>query len=109
MSTARRSFVSLVTGLAMLAGGPTGRIAAGEAQVATERPAGPTIDFVALDADGAPIVDLQSGEVEVRIADRARTIRNLRRVVAGATAGPARLPAPYGTNDDVAAGRLFLI
>jgi hypothetical protein len=109
MFTARRSFLSLVIGLAMLASGPTGRIATGEAQVAAERPAGPIIDFVALDADGSPILDLQSAEVEVRIAERARTIRNLRRVVSGASAGPARLPAPYGTNDDVAAGRLFLI
>jgi hypothetical protein len=109
MSTARRSFISLVIGLAMLAGAPSGRSAAGETQVAAERPAGPTIDFVALDADGAPIVDLQPAEVEVRIADRARTIRNLRRVSSGTTTGAVRVPAPYGTNDDVAAGRLFLI
>ena len=86
-------------------------VSAHQSQIASERPAGPTVDFLALNSDGAPVADLQSSEVEVRIADRVRTVRTLRRVSAapspGSTAAP-RVPPPYGTNDDVAAGRRFM-
>jgi hypothetical protein len=87
------------------------RVSAYESQIASERPAGPTVDFIALNTDGSPVADLQSSEVEVRIADRVRAVRTLRLVSAAPApiaGGAARVPPPYGTNDDVAAGRRFL-
>ena len=88
-------------------------MSARQARPAGERPAGPIVDFVAVQADGTPVADLQSSEVEVRINGRVRN-------AAGAPAGgdraaPARarrdpgLPAPFGTNDNVAAGRSFAL
>jgi hypothetical protein len=113
MLSSRRAAVTIVVALAAFAAHPPDRVSARQSQIATERPAGPTVDFVALDADGAPIPDLQPAEVEVRIGDRIRAVRTLRRVSATAapiTAGPAaRVPPPYGTNDDVAAGRRFVL
>lgn len=107
MFTPRLS-VAIAIGAFILAAGPAEPTAARSTQIASERSTGPEIDFSAVDADGSPVADLQASEVEIRVADRVRTIRNLRRVVAGT--GPAtRVPAPYGTNDDVAAGRLFAI
>jgi hypothetical protein len=83
-----------------------------QSPIASERQAGPTIDFIALDSDGSPIPDLQSSDVEIRIGDRVRVVRTLRRVSAvpapSAAAAP-RVPPPYGTNDDVAAGRRFVL
>ena len=72
------------------------RVGAIEPQIATERPAGPTVDFIALDAQGSPVVDLQPSEIEVRIADRPRTVRSLRRVSAVAAGGDRGrgFPAP---------------
>lgn len=88
-------------------------LAAAQSQIASERVVGPTVDFVALEADGSPVADLQASEIEVRIADRTRVVRTLRRVSAGpapnAEQAAARLPPPYGTNDFVAAGRRFLL
>jgi hypothetical protein len=80
------------------------------AQVANERPVGPTVDFIALDTGGAPVADLQTSEVEIRIADRVRVVRALRRVTtAPGRTPPTSLPSPYGTNDEVAAGRRFAL
>ncbi len=87
------------------------RVSAYQSQIASERPAGPTVDFIALNTDGSPVTDLQSSEVEVRIAERVRAVRTLRRVSAAPSpiaAGAPRVPPPYGTNDDVAAGRRFM-
>ncbi len=88
-------------------------VSAHQSQIASERPAGPTVDFVALDASGSPAADLQPSDVEIRIADRVRTVRTLRRVSAApaptAAGAPARVPPPYGTNDNVAAGRRFVL
>ena len=81
-------------------------------QIPSERTAGPTVDFIALDAAGAPVADLQPTEVEIRIGDRLRTVRTLRRVSAAAatsTAAGPRVPRPYGTYEDVAAGRRFVL
>ena len=81
-------------------------------QIPSERAAGPTVDFVALDADGSPLADLQSSEVEIRIGDRVRVVRTLRRVAAVQTpsaAGVPRVPPPFGTNDAVATGRRFVL
>ncbi len=112
MLSPRRASV-LFVGLAAVAAGPLDRVAARTSQIATERQAGPTVDFIALDAGGAPVADLKSSEVEIRIADRVRAVRSLRRVAAAAAPAAAiaaaRVPPPYGTNDDVAAGRRFLL
>jgi hypothetical protein len=81
--------------------------------VATERTAGPIVDFVALEADGTPVDELQPAEVEIRIGDRTRAVRALRRVTTAplqaSTASPARVPPPYGTNAGVNAGRRFVL
>ena len=66
-----------------------------------------------MDADGTPVADLQPSEVEVRIGDRVRVVRSLRRVTtaspAVASSAPARVPPPYGTNGGVTAGRRFAL
>lgn len=80
-------------------------------QVASERGRGPTVDFTAVQADGTPVPDLRSTDVEIRIGDRVRTIRSLRRIAGAppaATPGAAGL-LPYGTNDDVTSGRRFIL
>jgi hypothetical protein len=111
MHTARSVATALISGLAIasaIAAAP-----ARQSPIATEALPAPTVDFIALDADGAPITDLQAADVEVRIADRVRTIRGLRRVAAAPPpdmgVAPARVPSPYGTNDTVASGRRFVI
>jgi VWFA-related protein len=116
MPLPRRAPVALVLALIVALGagvaGAPARVSARQPQIATERPAGQTVDFVALDANGSQVVDLQSSEVEVRIADRVRAVRTLRRVAAApapTAAGSVRVPPPYGTNDDVAAGRRFVL
>lgn len=104
--------VAMVAALSALTANTPDRVWARQSQIASERQAGPTVDFVALDADGAPIADLQSSEVEIRIGDRVRAVRTLRRVsaVPAPTAADApRVPPPYGTNDNVAAGRRFVL
>ena len=86
-------------------------------QVATERGRGPTVDFIAVQADGTPVPDLRAADVEIRIADRVRTIRALRRVATAPSAPPtsqlaprtSRLPPPFGTNDNVSSGRRFIL
>jgi hypothetical protein len=104
-----RPIIAVVTAMALATAAMVGGGAI-QAQIARERAAAPVVDFIALDAQGAPILDLQPSEIEVRVADRARTVRALRRVSAVAPAATAaRLPSPYGTNDDVASGRRFLI
>jgi hypothetical protein len=114
-------FVAVTIALAATAMGPSTLVSARQSQVASERASGPTVDFLALDADGNPLADLQATDIEVRVADRVRVVRALRRVSAGpapALAGvragsdPAltpRVPAPYGTNAAVTAGRRFLL
>ena len=103
---------AIVVALAVLASDRPDRVFARQSQVASERPSGPTVDFVALDADGSPIADLQSSEVEIRVGDRVRVVRALRRIAAApasTTNGTSHVPPPYGTNDDVAAGRRFVV
>jgi hypothetical protein len=110
MHTARSVATALVSGLAIA--GAIAAAPAHQSQIAAEALPAPTVDFIALDADGAPITDLQAADVEVRIADRVRTIRGLRRVAAAPPdmgVAPARVPSPYGTNDTVASGRRFVI
>jgi hypothetical protein len=79
-------------------------------QVPAERARGPVVDFIAVQADGTPVSDLHATDVEIRIGDRVRTIRTLRRVSAAATPPlDAGLPPPYGTNDNASAGRRFIL
>jgi hypothetical protein len=79
-------------------------------QIATEHQRGPTVDFVALGVDGSPLADLQATDIEIRVGDRVRAIRALRRVsTAPPSTTPAPVPPPYGTNDAVASGRRLLI
>ena len=78
-------------------------------QVATERGRGPTVDFTAVQPDGTPVPDLRAADVEIRIGDRVRTIRSLRRVTAAPVPRRSRLAPPYGTNDNVSAGRRFIL
>jgi VWFA-related protein len=86
------------------------RIGARQSQIPSERTLGPIVDFTALNADGSPIADLQPSEVEIKIGDRPRVIRQLRRVSAGeASHAAGRLPPPYGTNSDISTGRRFMI
>jgi hypothetical protein len=112
MPALHRASVVLLAGLAAYGAGPATSVSVRQSQIATERTAGPTVDFVALDASGVPIADLQASDVEVRIADRVRVVRALRRVAAApppASAKTPTVPVPYGTNDDVAAGRQFIL
>ena len=104
--------MAVLAALTALAAGPATGLSSQPSSVASERPSGPTVDFVAVDADGTPVADLQSSEVEIRVADRVRAMRSLRRVTtAPPNAASARphIPPPYGTNDDVAAGRRFVL
>lgn len=87
-------------------------VTAHQDRLAGERPAGLVVDFAAVHADGTPVADLQSSEVEIRINGRARTVRALRRVStasAPAVANAGHVPVPFGTNDTVAAGRSFIL
>ena len=95
-----------------LTGDATG--AAPQSREARERSPALIVDFLAVQADGSPVADLQASEVEVRIADRVRTLRALRRVspapvpaASGSMGAP--LPPPHGTNDSVASGRSFVL
>jgi len=113
MSSPARASVAVLSTLAALAAGPADRVSARQSRLAGERPPGLTVDFVAVQADGTPVADLQSSEVEVRINDRVRVVRLLRRVsTAPAPIAPGaavRVPPPYGTNDSVAVGRRFVL
>ena len=89
------------------------RAAARQSQIASERPAGPTVDFAAIHADGTPALDLQASEIEIRVGDRTRVVRSLRRVTtapeSGTPGAAPSVPPPYGTNDNVAVGRRFVL
>lgn len=117
-----RAWVAAVSALAALAAGASGdRLSGEQSQVATERTAGPTVDFVAVQADGTPVADLQKSDVEIRVGDRVRAIRSLRRIstarfrpdsakaASGRPEGGQAPPAPYGTNDGVEIGRKFIL
>ena len=106
-----RLVVSLALGA--LAAGLAGGVAARQLRPANERSFGLAVDFGVVTADGTPVVDLELSEVQVRIGGRVRPVRSLRRVTAGPApvapgAAPA-LPAPFGTNDSVTAGRAFAL
>jgi hypothetical protein len=107
----RRVPAAIVVALSALALDRPERVFSQPSQIPSERRTGPTVDFIALDADGDFIPDLQPSEIEIRIADRVRTVRALRWISssrAPASTG-ARVPPPYGTNDDVAVSRRFML
>ena len=106
-----RTCLASVAAFSLLAAALLADAPAPQAGSAIERAGGPTIDFVAVEADGTPVRDLQRSEVEIRINDRVRVVRSLRRVAAAPAtlAGDRAVAAPYGTNDSVAAGRAFAL
>lgn len=109
MSPWGRRFGAMLCAIAAL---PATGVSARQARPASERPSAPTVDFIAVQADGNPIVDLQPAEVEIRVNDRVRAVRSLRRVVTApepATPRTTRLPPAYGTNDSVSTGRRFVL
>ncbi|HEX9368047.1 MAG TPA: hypothetical protein VF921_15560 [Vicinamibacterales bacterium] len=104
--------MTVVCMLAGLAAGPADFVSARQVRPAGERPPGLTVDFAAVQADGTPVADLQSSEVEVRVNDKVRVIRSLRRVSTGSVStapGAIRVAPPYGTNDNVTVGRHFVL
>lgn len=108
----RRASVALVIGFAAFGAPATDRVSAVQSQIAGERTVRPSVDFIALDSDGNPPADLQTSEVEIRIGDRVRAVRSLRRVSAAppsVRSAASRVPAPFGTNDNVAGGRRFVV
>ena len=112
MSSQRHASLAMLSVLLTVAIGPPDRLTARQASVPTERPSGPIVDFVAVDVDGIPVTDLQPSEVEIRIGDRVRVVRSVRRVTTApaiSATGPVRIPPPYGTNDGVSAGRRFVL
>jgi hypothetical protein len=115
MSSPGRACIAIVAMLAALAAGSGLGVSARQSRLASERPSGITVDFAAVQADGTPVADLQTSEVEVRIGDRVRIVRSLRRVSTAPAhrslgeGGAIRVPPPYGTNDSVAVGRSFVL
>ena len=108
-----RAFLLWQVALAAIAAGQADRAPGQQPAPASERPDGLAVDFVAVAADGTPVADLQPSEVEIRIGDRIRVLRSIRSVAAApvpaARDAPSRVPPPYGTNADVAAGRRFVL
>ncbi|MEO7270697.1 MAG: hypothetical protein ABIX28_00680, partial [Vicinamibacterales bacterium] len=113
MSWRLRPLAAGMAALAALAAAPAAPRQTPQSAPVNERPAPLIVDFAAIGPDGAPLPDLLSTDIEIRIGDRVRTVRALRRVAAApppaAAAGPAPLAPPFGTNDDVAAGRRFIV
>jgi hypothetical protein len=113
MSWPSRAFLVVLSALAAVAASRADRAPGPQSAPASERPDSLTVDFVAVEADGTPVADLQASEVEIRIGDRVRALRSIRRVAAApvpaAPGAPVHVPPPYSTNDDVAAGRRFVL
>jgi hypothetical protein len=109
VSLRRPTREAAVVALVLLVTGTGGGVAARQARPAGERQTGPVVDFLAVQADGTPVVGLLPSEVEIRVSGRVRKLRGLRRVATAplpAEPGTAPgLPPPFGTNDSVAAGR----
>jgi hypothetical protein len=113
MSWRLRPLAAGIAALAALAAAPAAHPQMPQPAPVSERPAPLIVDFAAVGPDGAPLPDLLASDVEIRIGDRVRMVRSLRRVAAApppaAAAGSKLLAPPFGTNDDVAAGRRFIV
>lgn len=111
MSSSSHARVASVIAAAAFASALCGAVSARQSRVASERPVGLVVDFVAVHTDGRPVADLQPADVEVRINGRLRAIQSLRRVATAAApvdTDARAVPAPFGTNDTVASGRSFI-
>jgi VWFA-related protein len=114
MSFCRRTSVLVLSLLAAIAAGSAGRLSAHQATPAGDRTAPLAVDFIAVHADGSPVADLETPDVEVRLNGRVRKILSVHRVAATAaapakTATTIQLPPPYATNEAVAVGREFVL
>ena len=112
MCPSGRAWVVVLSTFAALAAGPVdGHLSTGQSQAASERTAGPTVDFVAVQSDGASLAGLQPSEVEIRVADKIRTIKSLKRVTTARLRPDSAKapPLPFGTNDSVESGRRFIL
>ncbi|MFB3853913.1 MAG: hypothetical protein ACE148_08835 [Vicinamibacterales bacterium] len=81
-------------------------------RTAAEHTPGLLVDFLAVAADGMPVAELQASEVEVRLNNRVRKLRSLKRVSTApqpSSAAAAALPPPYGTNNGVTVGRSMVL
>jgi VWFA-related protein len=75
-----------------------------------------SLDFLALSADGRPVVDLKPEEITLKVDGRARAVSSLRLVRAmeadasrGAGAQIEALPEPFGSNTSIDAARAVII
>jgi hypothetical protein len=111
VSSPRLACLVLAAAGALAASGHARSVSAWQTPVAREGVTGLTVDFVAVQPDGAPAMDLKAGEVEIRISGRLRTVRALRRVATAPLpqSAPRSAPPPFGTNDTVASGRSFAL
>jgi VWFA-related protein len=68
-------------------------------------------DFLALSADGDPIVDLKADEVTIKIDGRVRALRSLQwvQVANPSRSADAWIPPPFGSNTASDAGRGVII
>ena len=86
----RRARATILAALATLAICASGGVSARQSRATAERPSGPIVDFIAVQADGTPVTDLQSSEVEIRINGRVRTAAYAAARDGRAAARPAR-------------------
>ena len=66
-----------------------------------------TVDFVAVSADGSPVLDLAPGQITVKIDGKERAVQSLELVRYDAKTNP--LPLPFATNSAADAGRAFVL
>jgi len=74
-----------------------------------------SVDFLALDRNNRPVVDLKPEEITIRVDGKVRPIRSLMCVSAGAGSDPSSAPegdpppAPFATNDMADGGRSLVL
>jgi VWFA-related protein len=115
MTTAiRRAFLALVPAslaLAMGAAHPLAEQQDAQAPVFRSGVELVAVDFMALSADGAPIIDLKPEEVTLRVDGRTRLLRSLQWIQVAGTGLQAAdwVPPPFGSNTASDAGRGIII
>jgi VWFA-related protein len=112
---------TLLTAVCLLAAGvirPTGQQSSQQTPPARTLSSGSvavTVDFMVLNRDGTPVMDLKPEEVTLRVDNKTRALRTLTLMAVGAgsdtSAQPASEPppAPFGTNDISDGGRAFVL